>query len=209
MKRRIFLSALGLALAGALRPMAAQASLTRADLDRLSAYLNGLGTVRTGFTQIAADGSQSRGSLLIRQPGRARFEYDPPARAMVLVGAGQIAIFDDRSNQGPQVYPLGVTPLAILLGRNIDLASSGLVAAQRQEAGRIFILGQDPERPEMGRIELAFRRDPLQLEGWAIVNAAGETTQVILDGLEPAEGVSVFDFDLETELQRRGLTRTD
>lgn len=213
MKRRFVLSALALAVAGAgaglLAPRPARASLTLAELDRLSAYLNGLGTVQSGFTQIAADGSQSRGRLVIRQPGRARFEYDPPARAMVLVGAGQIAIFDERSNQGPQVYPLGVTPLAILLGRQIDLARSGLVAGQRQEAGVVFVQGQDPERPEMGRIELAFRPDPVALLGWVIVNAAGDTTQVILDGLEPAEGVSVFDFDLETELERRGLRRAD
>jgi outer membrane lipoprotein-sorting protein len=206
MKRRDVL--LGLAAMCGLQPLAAQASGT-ALLDALSSYLNGLGTVASGFTQINADASRIRGRVLIRQPGRARFEYAPPDPALVLVGAGQISIFDARSNQPPQVYPLGSTPLALLLGREIDLARSGMMAGLREEGGRLVVTGQDPQRPEQGWIDLVFARDPLALIGWSIVNAAGETTEVLLDGLGPVEGVSAFEFDIDTELERRGLKSRD
>lgn len=191
-----------------LAPMvpAAQAAPT---LAQASAYLNGLGTVRGGFVQLSEDGSTSLGEVIIRQPGRARFEYAPPNAALVLIGAGQIAIFDDRSNEAPQVFPLGSTPLSLLLGNRIDLETSRFVAGQREEDGRLIVVGQDPDRPDEGRIEMVFADRPVALEGWRIVNAAGETTEVVLDPLTPAADVSVFDFDIDTELDRRGLRPRD
>jgi hypothetical protein len=52
-----------------------------------------------------------------------RFEYNPPNNALVLASSGRLAIFDDKGNQDPVIYPLKRTPLAIILAKNIDLAS--------------------------------------------------------------------------------------
>lgn len=204
--RRWRVRIIGAALLGLCPALPLAAAPTLAEV---SAYLNGLGTVASEFVQLNDNGSASLGRLIIRQPGRARFEYRPPNTALVLIGSGQIAIFDDRSNEAPQIFPLGRTPLSILLGNRIDLETSRFVAGQRQEDGRLVVTGLDPDQPDAGRIEMIFADDPIALVGWRLVNGAGEITEVALDGLEPVSGVSVFDFDVETELERRGLKRSD
>ncbi len=45
--------------------------------------------------------------LYIKRPGRARFEYAPPDEEPgAWQAAGSVAIFDAKSNQPPEQYPL-------------------------------------------------------------------------------------------------------
>ena len=59
-------------------------------LAQISAYLNGISTAKSDFTQINDDGSISTGTLYIRRPGRMRFEYDPPEQALVIAAASAV-----------------------------------------------------------------------------------------------------------------------
>ncbi len=72
---------------------------------------------RKPLTQTNADGSKSKGTLYIKRPGRARFEYDPPMKSLVLASAGSVAIFDEKSNEPPEQYPQRRTPLNLILAR--------------------------------------------------------------------------------------------
>src|SRR5690606_26433282 len=47
----------------------------RADLERVSLYLNGLKDLQGGFLQVGPDGSLAEGRFYLRRPGRLRFEY--------------------------------------------------------------------------------------------------------------------------------------
>ena len=67
-------------------------------LNAISAYLNGIATAKTDFTQVNDDGSLSTGTLYLKRPGRVRFEYNPPEKLLVMAGGGQVAIFDGKSN---------------------------------------------------------------------------------------------------------------
>jgi len=93
----------------------------------LSKYLNGLTTVQAQFTQINPDGTLSTGKILIKRPGKIRFEYDPPNNALVMASAGALAIFDPKGNPQPESYPLNKTPLGLLLDKNIDLQRANMV----------------------------------------------------------------------------------
>ena len=97
------------------------AAAEKVSLNALSAYLNGLRTAETTFTQINADGTISTGKIFIKRPGRMRFEYTAPDKTLVIASGGQVAIFDARSNQPPEHYPLNRTPLNLILGSNVDL----------------------------------------------------------------------------------------
>ena len=53
-------------------------------LNEISAYLNTISTAKIDFSQINDDGSVDSGRIFIKRPGRIRFEYAPPNKALVL-----------------------------------------------------------------------------------------------------------------------------
>ncbi|MEL7345802.1 MAG: outer membrane lipoprotein carrier protein LolA, partial [Pseudomonadota bacterium] len=122
MKRRVFLGAASAALIA--RPALAE----RIPLDRISAYLNTLTIAESPFTQIGDDGSILTGRIVIRRPGRLRFEYDPPNETLVIASAGTIGIFDPASNiRNAERYPLRRTPLKLILEKDVDLGRREMV----------------------------------------------------------------------------------
>jgi outer membrane lipoprotein-sorting protein len=142
-------------------------------LGTISDYLNGLTTVESDFTQINSDGSISTGKIYIKRPGRVRFEYAPPDRSLVIAGGQQVAIFDAKSNQPPEQYPLKRTPLNLILAENIDLARAKMVVGHTEDGTSTRVRAQDPEHPEYGTIELVFTANPVELRQWVITDDLG------------------------------------
>ncbi|HGG06579.1 MAG TPA: outer membrane lipoprotein carrier protein LolA [Aliiroseovarius sp.] len=172
-------------------------------LNEISRYLNGLKTVKTEFTQINADGTISTGTIYIRRPGRARFEYNPPSDALVIAGGQQLAIFDAKSNTGPTQYPLKRTPLNLILARNVDLSRAGMVVGHAFDGISTTVTAQDPENPEYGNIQLFFTGTPVQLRQWIITDDAGDQTTVILGALEKVSQLNNNLFSISGEIKRR------
>jgi outer membrane lipoprotein-sorting protein len=182
----------------------AQAALI--SLNALSGYLNGLQTAVADFTQINDDGTISTGKIYIRRPGRCRFEYNPPEKTLVMVGGGQVAIFDAKSNAiEPEQYPLSRTPLSIILEQNVDLARRNMVVGHREDGPKTIVLAQDPENPDVGSIELVFTANPIELRQWIITDGSGSRTTVILGDLVKGGNLSSTLFNIPYEVgQRRG-----
>jgi outer membrane lipoprotein-sorting protein len=169
-------------------------------LATISAYLNGLTTVETDFTQINSDGSISTGKIYIKRPGRVRFEYAPPDRSLVIAGGQQVAIFDAKSNQPPEQYPLKRTPLNLILAENIDLDRARMVVGHDSDGTSTRVRAQDPEAPEYGTIELVFTANPVELRQWVITDDLGAQTTVILGEMRKGGtlGPRLFDITAET-----------
>jgi outer membrane lipoprotein-sorting protein len=200
MDRRHFLAALTATTLLA-RPAAAQTI----PLNRISNYFNALETLEARFTQVNPDGSRSTGTLFIHRPGRARFEYDPPDRSLVMAGGGQLAIFDGRSNRSrPEQYPLRETPLNVILERRVDLARSGVVVGHSGTPAATTVVAQDPDRPEIGRIALIFAEDPLRLTGWRTEDGSGAVTQVSLAEARSGHALPARLFNITNEMNSRG-----
>lgn len=173
-------------------------------LSELSGYLNALGTAEGSFTQINADGSVSTGAVYLHRPGRMRFEYDADD-LLVIAGGQQVAIFDGRSNTRPEQYPLAQTPLNLILARNVDLAASGMVIGHASDGTATHVLAQDPDRPEIGTIELVFSDDPVALRQWIITDSTGSQTTIILGDLtrDIRLGAGLFNITAEIEARSR------
>ena len=169
-------------------------------LSRISNYLNQLKTVQTSFTQVNDDGSLGTGKLWLQRPGKMRFEYDPPNSAVVLARAGTVQIFDPKSNQPPEQYPLKRTPLSLILARNVNLGQANMVVGHDFDGISTVVIAQDPKNPESGRIELMFTPDPVELRKWVIHDNAGSQTTVLLG---PLTEVDRFDQNVF-----EGKTRT-
>ena len=160
--------------------LALPAQAQQIPLSEISRYLNSLQTAQGEFTQVNADGSISTGQLYIKRPGRIRFEYNPPEQSLVVAGGGSVAIFDPRSNTGPERYPLNQTPLSIILDRNVDLERANMVTGHSSDGTTTTVTAQDPEHPEYGNIQLVFTANPTELRQWIMTDQAGTRTTVIL-----------------------------
>ncbi|MBL4810891.1 MAG: outer membrane lipoprotein carrier protein LolA [Rhodobacteraceae bacterium] len=153
-------------------------------LAQISAYLNQLTTATGGFTQINGDGTISTGTIYIKRPGRVRFDYAPPEQSLVIAGGGSVAIFDGRSNAGPQRYPLSQTPLSIILARNVDLTRARMVTGHVSDGTSTTVTAQDPDHPEYGSIQMVYTANPIELRQWIVTDEVGGQTVVILNDLE-------------------------
>lgn len=171
-------------------------------LNALSDYLNGMATIEAGFTQISDDGSVQTGTLFIKRPGKMRFEYNPPDKARVLVDNNTVAIFDGRSNQPPEVYPLKRTPLSIILAKDVNLGQANMVVGHAFDGTATVVTAQDPENPEIGNIQLKFTNDPVELRQWVINDSSGGQTTVILGETKTDVPLRNRIFDIDRE--RRG-----
>jgi outer membrane lipoprotein-sorting protein len=191
------------AIALILSPLAAQAQ--EVSLADLSAYLNSLTTAEARFVQTNADGTTATGRLILQRPYRARFEYDPPDQNLVLASGRMVAIFDAKSNQPPEQYPLARTPLNLILGPKIDLGSSAMVASHGEVAGMTHVLAQDPKHPDYGTIELVFSPAPVALTQWIITDDMGGQTAVTLSPMLTGGTYPNSLFSIEAETNRRGV----
>ncbi len=174
-------------------------------LAELSAYLNQLATVQSDFTQVNGDGSVSLGKIYIKRPGRVRFEYAPPDKSLVLASAETVAIFDGKSNQPAEEYPLKRTPLNLILAPKIDLARAKMVVGHNEVENATRVVAQDPEHPEYGTIELVFTANPVALRQWVITDDLGQQTTVILGELAQGQNFKPSLFNIVEEKSRRGL----
>ena len=174
-------------------------------LAELSAYLNQLATVQSDFTQVNADGSVSLGKIYIKRPGRVRFEYAPPDKSLVLASAETVAIFDGKSNQPAEEYPLKRTPLNLILAPKIDLARAKMVVGHNEVENATRVVAQDPEHPEYGTIELVFTANPVALRQWVITDDLGQQTTVILGELQPVDDLKASLFNIVEEKSRRRI----
>ena len=188
----------------ALLALGRPARAEKLSLATLSKYLNGLTTVEADFTQVNADGTVSTGKIYIQRPGRVRFEYGPPDRSLVLASAGQVAIFDGKSNQPPEQYPLKRTPLNLILAENVDLGRAKMVVGHRADGTSTRVVAQDPENPEYGTIELVFTADPVELRQWVITDDLGQQTTVILGEMKKGGSFGASLFSITREIERRG-----
>ncbi|MEA5162937.1 LolA family protein [Cereibacter johrii] len=183
--------------------LALPAAAEKIPLSALSSYLNGLSTAEADFTQVNADGSVSTGRIFIKRPGRVRFEYAPPEKSLVVAGGGQVAIFDAKSNQPPEQYPLSRTPLSLILAQDIDLGRAKMVVGHREDKNTTRVVAQDPAHPEYGTIEMVFTANPVALRQWVITDDAGNQTTVILGAMAQGRNLPASLFSIQSEAAKR------
>ncbi|KNG93492.1 cell envelope biogenesis protein LolA [Pseudaestuariivita atlantica] len=182
--------------------LALPAAAEKLSLAAVSKYLNDLQRAKGVITQINSDGSISTGTLMIRRPGRMRFEYDPPEQTLVVVGGGEVAIFDKKSNIGPDRYPLKRTPLSIILARNVDLTRARMVTGHSYDGTATIITAQDPDNPDYGNIQLKFTDNPIELRQWVVNSDDGSSTTVILGEMDRSASLPNGLFNIQALLNQ-------
>ena len=93
-------------------------------------------------------------------------------------------VYDPKSNQKAEKYPLRRTPLSIILARRVDLGQARMVVDHSYDGTATTVTAQDPENPEYGNIQLNFTKNPVELRQWIVNDANGGQTTVILGDLK-------------------------
>ena len=118
-----------------------------------------------------------------------------------------MAIFDPKSNTGPETYPLSRTPLSIILADQVNLERARMVRGHSYDGTATPVMAQDPDNPELGNIQLVFTDNPIQLRHWIINDDAGNSTTVVLGEMRTGTSIAARLFDIQREADRRARDR--
>jgi outer membrane lipoprotein-sorting protein len=186
--------------------IAAASSLSPDDqalVDKATAYLQGLKSVTGRFVQNSFNGSTSTGVFYMQRPGKAHFQYDPPAQMVVVSDGYNVSVVDGRLKTHNQ-YPLGRTPLVILLAREVRLDRGVVVTQVDRSADGFSIMARDGRKDAAGRITLDFGQDPIALRGWSVIDAQGRETRVTLGALTPVSDLDPNLFVIQDDRAHSG-----
>jgi outer membrane lipoprotein-sorting protein len=151
------------------------------------AYLQGLTSAEGRFVQTDAKGQKTEGKFYLERPGRIRFEYDPPAQLVVVSDGHNVTVYDRRLRTA-NFYPLGLTPLHVLLAKTIRFDKAAAIDQVERTADGFEIVAHDGKHASEGSITLEFSDSPVRLLEWTITDASGRKTRVQLTSLKPAGG---------------------
>ena len=171
-----------LALAAAfaiVAPAAAQSN----DLASVSAHLKAVSTMTAAFTQTDRAGKVLTGTLTLKRPGKIRFQYQKGV-PILIVADGRALTFIDYSVKQVQRWPIGNSPLGVLLNPDKDLSRFARIVSTG-DSRLVVIEAKDPKHPEYGVITLAFTRQAsapagLMLQGWVTLDSQGNRTSIRL-----------------------------
>ena len=177
-----------LALAAA--PMAAAAFLAPSvvsaqaatPLAQVSTHLRAVDTMVANFSQSGRGGQTLNGTLTMKRPGRIRFQYQKGV-PLLIVGDGKALTMIDYEVKQVSRWPIGNSPLSVLLNPEKDLARVAKVV--RNDPQVLMISARDPKRPEFGTITIAFAKVTsapagLMLQGWTTIDAQNKRSTVKL-----------------------------
>ena len=169
----------------------------------LDRFLDGLTSLRAGFTETVVDAAgkpleTGQGSLLVRRPGKFRWEYTPQdVGTQLLVADGVNLWFYDHELQQATVKPaaaaLTATPVVLLSGTAAEMRSAFAIsdAGNRESLSWVRVVPRDAAA-DFASAELGFR--DAQLLRLVIHDRLGQT--VTLAFTHSARNARVTDAEL-------------
>ncbi|HZH05349.1 MAG TPA: outer membrane lipoprotein carrier protein LolA [Lautropia sp.] len=152
-------------------------------LSQVSAHLKAVNTMTANFTQSGRGGQQLDGVLTLKRPGKARFQYGRGVPLLIVADGKRLTLIDYQVKQ-VSAWPIGSSPLAVLLDPNKDLSRIAKVLPS-SDPRVVLVQARDPRRPEFGTITLSFAKvsngpGGLLLRGWTTVDAQKNRSTVQL-----------------------------
>lgn len=156
----------------------------RADLDRISAYLNTIKSAEGGFTQISHMGDIVQGKISIQKPGKVRFDYEQPSPTLVVCDGSTIYV-QNRTLKTVDRYPLAGTPLELILRENVNLKGNQAILNVRRDGDSLMVEARSSTKRRKANITLVFADAPMELRQWTVIDDQGLSTTVAFRDLRP------------------------
>lgn len=167
-------------------------------LSKVQTHLRAMTTMTANFSQSDRSGKMLTGKLILKQPGKIRFQYQDDAN-LLIVGDGKALTLIDYDVNQVQRWPIGNSPLAALLNPERDLSKYGKIIPTRNPAV-LSVEVRDPKRPEYGVITMVFTKKPgapggLSLDGWVSLDSKNNRTSIRLSNQKFGVPVSNRSFN--------------
>ena len=150
-----------------------------AELQKITAYLDGIHTMTARFAQATANGGAATGSLWLSRPGRMRFQYDPPNELLLLADMFYLYSWDPDLKQMNKVG-LKSTPAWFLLRHPISFSDGVTVTRFDHSGNTVRVSVVESSEPDAGSLTMVFSTNPLALREWTVVDQRGRVTNVSL-----------------------------
>lgn len=154
-----------------------------AQVAEIEAYLSAMKSLRADFVQLEPNGGTSSGNLYYLRPDKMRLDYDAPNPVLIVANGWQVIYHDRKLDQVSHLLT-NQTPLAFLLQKKVKLSGDVTVTDVEEREGEILLTLEQTDEPELGTVELAFAKQPLELRRWAVTDAQGLTTHILLERTE-------------------------
>ena len=187
MRRFAILAALCLAFFGqaahAARYPGTYSDAEAAELDKLSAYLNAIHTLKSNFVQLGPEGDLAQGEFDLAKPGQLRFSYNPPSPIVIVATGGNIYVKNGQLNTVDHTA-ISDTPLDLLLNQAIDLRHNPAVTGVEEQPGALIVHARASALRNQSNITLVFSYPAIELRQWMVKDNQGGVTTVALTGLQ-------------------------
>jgi outer membrane lipoprotein-sorting protein len=153
------------------------------DLDKISAWLNGLTTLTAAFVQTSPEGKTAQGTFYLARPGRLRFEYRAPSPLLIVATGGNIYVRNSRLNTVDRTS-VSDTPLRLLLADDIDLKRNPAVLAINRMPGALVLHARSSTNRMSENMVITFSAPDIQIREWVVKDLQGDPTSVVLSQVQ-------------------------
>jgi outer membrane lipoprotein-sorting protein len=180
----------------------------KADLDRISAALNAIHTLKSGFLQIGPQGQVAEGEFYLEKPGKVRFAYSPPSPILIVATGGTVYVKNAKLNTIDR-YDLSDTPLGLILDNDMDLKTNPAVVGVDDRDGAIVVRARTSRNRNRSNITLVFDAASMELRQWTVTDNQGGVTTVALRQPEPGATLdeSLFAVPVKAAAVKRAQNR--
>ena len=184
------------AVVAVLAPQAPVAAQAASPLTQVTAHLKAVNTMVASFRQTDRKGRSLTGTMTLKRPGKLRFQYQQGV-PMLIVADGRKLNMIDYETKRVDSWPIGRSPLGVMLNPNPDLSRIAKVVRNDPQT----LLVQVRDKPEFGTVTLGFAKVSsapagLLLQGWTVIDGQNNRTTVKLSNqrFNVAVADSAFSF---------------
>jgi len=180
--KTLALAAAPVAAAALVAPQAPVVAQPASPLAQVSAHLKAVNTMVASFRQTDRKGRSLTGTMTLKRPGKLRFQYQPGVPMLIVADGRKLNMIDYETKRVDE-WPIGRSPLGVILNPNPDLRKVAKVV--RDDARTLLV--QVKDRPEFGTVTLGFAKVStapagLLLQGWTVIDGQNNRTTVKLSG---------------------------
>ncbi|HWU93967.1 MAG TPA: outer membrane lipoprotein carrier protein LolA [Sphingomonas sp.] len=163
------------------------------ELAQVQQHLQSVNSMVAGFAQTDRNGRTLTGTMTLKRPGKIRFQYQKGVPQLI-VADGRSLYFIDYQVRQVERWPIGNSPLAVLLNPKKDIAKFARVVPTSSDQV-VSVEVHDSDHPEYGRITLIFQKNAsapagLMLQGWVALDSQNNRTSIRLSNQQFNTNVS-------------------